>query len=197
VSNAVAGGYLFRSRIFEVPEAATNPLKLYSIFQATVAVRQSGFQCFADFIYDDVLSMSRVDQEFNLFQQLVINGRDAQTSEVIKKVYTLEEVINGRNSFYSEIREAVEKKLKISLRIWLRIRSLDKSDGSFEPSTRQGLGLHNLVVHEDAYVYVKTEKVYVLHLVEKRPDGKVNFISYTHSPLCAVLEGVFQTREAA
>ena len=129
----MAGGYLFRSKIFEVPEAATNPLKLYAIFHASVALKQSGFQFFADFIYDDVLSMSRVDQEFNLFQQLVISGRDPQTNAAVKKVYLLEEVINGRNSFYSEIREATEKKFKIALRIWLRIKSLDKSDGSNPP----------------------------------------------------------------
>lgn len=59
------------------------------------------------------------------------------------------------------------------------------------------MGIQNLVVQEDDFVYVKTEKVYILHMAEKRADGKVNYISYTHSPMCVLLEGVFQTREAA
>lgn len=58
----------------------------------------------------------------------MISGKDPETKENIKKVFTLEEVINGRNSFYAEIKDATEKKLKISLKIWLRIKSLDKID---------------------------------------------------------------------
>ena len=89
-------------------------------------VKQSAFSFFTDFVYDDVLSMSRVDQEFNLFKAFVVEGKDPMTKENIKKSFTLDDVINGRNTFYSEIKDAVEKKFKIALKIWLRIRNLDK-----------------------------------------------------------------------
>jgi len=48
------------------------------------------------------------------------------TKENFKKSFSLDEVINGRNTFYAEIKEAVDKKYKIALKIWLRIRNLDK-----------------------------------------------------------------------
>lgn len=48
-----------------------------------------------------------------------------QTGEKIKKVLSLEEVINRKSQFYYEAKEALEKKLKISLKIWLRIKKLD------------------------------------------------------------------------
>ena len=34
INQAIGGGYLFRSGVFEVPEAATVPLKIFSIFTA-------------------------------------------------------------------------------------------------------------------------------------------------------------------
>lgn len=138
-------------------------------------MRQSAFSFYTDFIYDDVLSMSRVDQEFNLFKSFIIQGKDPQTKEQFKKVFTLEEVINGRNSFYAEIKDAVEKKYKIALKIWLRIKSLDKFNqagvvSNQAPGTSyNGIGsTQNLVVSEDDYVYVKTEKIYILHLIERK-----------------------------
>ncbi|CDW81560.1 UNKNOWN [Stylonychia lemnae] len=204
IYNAVAGGYLFRSKCFEVPEAATNPLKIYAIFQASVMVKQSAFNFFTDFVYDDVLSMSQVDQEFNLFKAFVVEGKDPMSKENTKKYFSLEEVINGRNTFYAEIKEAVDKKFKIALKIWLRIRNLDKANQSSKVSSQppgtayQGIGTaQNLVVSDDDYVYVKTEKIYVLHLVERRQMENIVYTSYSHSPMSALLEGVFQSREAA
>jgi plasmid maintenance system antidote protein VapI len=40
--------------------------------------------------------------------------------------FTLEEVINGKNSFHNEVKEGLEKKLKITLKIWLRMKNLSK-----------------------------------------------------------------------
>lgn len=59
--NAVAGGYIFRSKVFDLPEAATYPLKLYSVFTGSAMIKNTAFNSFIDFIYDDILSMSRVD----------------------------------------------------------------------------------------------------------------------------------------
>eukprot|EP00347_Sterkiella_histriomuscorum_P005336 403357003 len=206
IFNAVAGGYLLRSKVFEVPEAATNPLKLYGIFQASVVIKQSAFTFFTDYIYDDVLSMSRVDQEFNLFQAFVITGKDPQTKQNFKRTFSLEEVINGKNSFYSEIKEAVENRYKICLKIWLRIKSLDKSanpvflaQNNQQPGTSyMGVGTaKNLIITEDDFVYVKTEKIYILHLIERKQGEQLAYTSYSHSPMSALLEGVFTSREAA
>ena len=58
---AVAGGYLFRSKVFEVPEAASQPLKLYTVYQAACQNKNTAINFFIDFIYDDVLALSRVD----------------------------------------------------------------------------------------------------------------------------------------
>jgi hypothetical protein len=69
--------------------------------------------------------MSRVDQEFNLFKCFVIAGKDSEGNKV-NKIFTLDEVINGKNSFYVELKDGLEKKLKICLKIWLRVRNLDK-----------------------------------------------------------------------
>jgi hypothetical protein len=38
----------------------------------------------------------------------------------------LDEVINGKNSFHAELRDAIEKKLKITLKIWIRIKNLNR-----------------------------------------------------------------------
>ena len=84
----------------------------------------TGYNFFIDYIYDDVLSMSRVDQEFNLFKSFTIHHNTQ--SKLLKKTFNLEEVINGKNSFYAELREAIEKKEQISFKIWLRIKNLDK-----------------------------------------------------------------------
>ena len=70
--------------------------------------------------------MSRVDQEFNLFKNFIIYQKDEKTLKTTKKGFTLEEVINGKNSFYAEIQTAIEKKYKISLNIWLRIKNLER-----------------------------------------------------------------------
>lgn len=51
---------------------------------------------------------------------------------------------------------------------------------------------HNLVIGDGDYVYVLTEKVYILHTIES--DGS---ISYSHAPLCALAEGLFQKKETA
>jgi hypothetical protein len=60
--HAVGGGYLFRNDgILNVPESAANPLKIFSIFHVQTSNRMSAVTCFLDYIYDDVLSLSRVD----------------------------------------------------------------------------------------------------------------------------------------
>lgn len=57
-------------------------------------------------------------------------------------MFTLEEVINGKNSFYSEIMDAADRRLKISLKIWLRLKAFDKVDqvgpGGATPATSYG-----------------------------------------------------------
>ena len=67
-------------------------------------------------------------------------------------MFTLEEVINGKNSFYAEIKDAAENKQKIALKIWLRIKNLEKSTGfnqppgSNNPGTSYNGMVQNLVV---------------------------------------------------
>lgn len=54
-----------------------------------------------------------------------------------------------------------------------------------------------MVVNDDDFIYIYTEKVYILHLIERKSGDLRAFTSFTHSPLCALMDGVFQTREAA
>jgi hypothetical protein len=61
VNHAIGGGYLFRNNIFEVPEVATTPLKIYQIFKASAVSRMTVAGLFIDHIYDDILSLSRID----------------------------------------------------------------------------------------------------------------------------------------
>lgn len=44
---------------------------------------------------------------------------------------------------------------------------------------------------EADFIYVLTEKTYILHLLGERKQ------SYSHAPLCALAEGVFLKRETA
>jgi hypothetical protein len=46
IHHAIAGGYLLRNNLFEVPEVATTPLKIYGIYKPTVMNRQTGIQFF-------------------------------------------------------------------------------------------------------------------------------------------------------
>ena len=57
--------------------------------------------------------------------------------------------------------------------------------------------MQNLIVSEDDFVYVQTEKTYILHLMERQADGAISQTSFSHSPLSVLMECVFQTREAA
>jgi hypothetical protein len=61
VHHAISGGYLFRNNIFDVPEVGTTPLRIYSIYQPTVINQTIGINFFIDYLFDDVLQMSRVD----------------------------------------------------------------------------------------------------------------------------------------
>jgi len=195
VNHCIGGGYLLRNHFFEVPEIATCPLKLFAIFKPTTYNRQVGMNFFADYIYDDILSLSRVDQEFNLFKEFAIEGRDEQGLR-IKKSYSLEDVMNSKNSFFTELREGVERKQKLSLTLWLRIKNLNKL-GSYTETSMNPLsqGMRTLVVNDEDFIYVKTTKVYILHVIEQKE--KLSFVSFSHAPLCALQEGIFQSREAA
>ena len=57
-------------------------------------------------------------------------------------------------------------------------------------------GIQNLVVNEDDFMYVQTEKIYILHMIEKKP-GFQDKTSFSNAPLGCLLDGVFQSREAA
>ncbi len=49
-----------------------------------------------------------------------------------------------------------------------------------------------MVVNEDDYIYVYTERIYILHLIERNFQADTtNYVSYSHSPLCALNEAVF------
>jgi hypothetical protein len=61
-----------------------------------------------------------------LFKNFTISGRDLGTGKKIRKSYTLEEVISGKNSFYTELKDGIENKYKISLKIWLRMKNFGK-----------------------------------------------------------------------
>lgn len=72
ISHAIGGGYLFKSKFFPVAECATVPLRLTAIFSPIVGNQQTGFKFFLDFVHDDILSLTRIDQEFNLIKYFCI-----------------------------------------------------------------------------------------------------------------------------
>lgn len=87
------------------------------------------------------------------------------------------------------------------------MRNLDKLKAakneqgySIVPTTSYGQGISSvqtMIVNDDDFIYIYTEKVYILHLIERKSADLRAFTSFTNSPLCALMDGVFQTREAA
>lgn len=89
-----------------------------------------------------------------------------QTSNGEKKRYPFQEIQNMKNVVIAELRAAVMDKCKISLKIWLRIKNIE-SESLTNYSTGYGMrNAQNLVIGDSDFIYVLTEKIYILHHIE-------------------------------
>jgi hypothetical protein len=94
------------------------------VFNALTANRISGLQSYLDFVLDDVLSLSRVDyQEFNLFKSFTITNYPSGG----KKRFQIREFVGNRDQMMGEIRQALQDKAKISLKVWLRVKNIENA----------------------------------------------------------------------
>lgn len=189
LTHAIGGGYLFRNDgIIKVPEGATRGLKVYAVYRAQTMNRSAAVQSFLDYMYNDIVSLSKVDyQEFNLFKSFTISPSSASPD---KKSFPLSELLNFKELIQGELRGAIFEKQKITLKLWLRVKNL--SSIPIDEFAETFGEAKTMVVGEADYIYVLTEKVYILHLLE----GTV-VQSFSHAPLCALAEGIFQRKESA
>jgi hypothetical protein len=94
------------------------------VFNALTANRISGLQSYLDFVLDDVLSLSRVDyQEFNLFKSFTITNYPSG----MKKRFQIRDFVGNRDQMMGEIRQALQDKAKISLKVWLRVKNIENA----------------------------------------------------------------------
>jgi|LauGreDrversion4_2_1035121.scaffolds.fasta_scaffold50287_1 hypothetical protein len=60
--HAVGGGYLFRNEgILNIPEGTTTPLKIYGVMHIVSQKSDSSLSYFSDYVYNDVITLSRID----------------------------------------------------------------------------------------------------------------------------------------
>jgi hypothetical protein len=75
-------------------------------------------------VFEDVLSLSRVDfQEFNLFKNFTITSFPSGQ----KKLYLLRDFLNNKEKMIADIRQALQDKCKISLKVWLRVKNIENA----------------------------------------------------------------------
>ena len=100
---------------------------------------------------------------------------------------------------HAEVKESVKIRHLVATEFLMRVRDPEHStsNASRYGSKSGKAGFHGSASDEDAYEYIPVKKVYILHFVEKNANKEVNFISYSSSSLCALIEGVFMTKEAA
>ena len=139
--------------------------------------------------------MTRVDQDFNIFQELIIEGK--QGGLPVRRKFILEEILNNKTRMHAEIKEACLERNKISVKLLVRVRNF-AADANERVS---GLVLRSraakMLSYEDDYVYIPMEKIYMLHLQEKREGNESSYTSFSHAPLIVFLQGVFSTKEHA
>jgi hypothetical protein len=151
-----------------------------------------------DYIHEDIKAMTRIDLDFNIFQKLILQYRD-KDERIRQRKFILEEILTNRMRIHSEVKESVKDRHLVATEFLMRVRDDENSTSNANKyGSKSGkAGFHGSADDEDAYVYIPVKKVYILHFVEKYANEEVNFISYSSSSLCALVEGVFMTKEAA
>jgi len=89
----------------------------------------------------------------------------------------------------------VQQRKKIYLKIWLRIK---RPVNEIQAGSQGSKGGQSLQIGDEDFVYVLTEKHYVLHMIERsRTTDQPALISYAHADLSVLLSSVFTSKEAA
>ena len=78
----MAGGYLYHSDMCPHPESAPSPLTIYSICQVSYQTPEqnfdNAFDTFFNFVHEDISAMTRIDLDFNVYTELVIEFSDGK-----------------------------------------------------------------------------------------------------------------------
>ena len=201
VTHVLSGGYLMKSALCQNPESSPEPILIYSVFRASSKSFESAYDEFFEYIHEDFKAMTRIDLEFNIFQKLVLSYRDSE-ERIRKKKFILEEILNNKTRMHSEIMNSVKSRQMVSTQIFMRLRDQSTIGASGARLRSRGRGprmsgYKGLQPDEDEFEYIPVKKIYIFHFVEKKDQDDVNFISYAHSSLCALVEGVFSSKEAA
>ena len=62
-----------------------------------------------------------------MYKAVVIEGRQ-EGGQKQKRKYTLQDIVGSKNSFFSELKDAINNKMKISFQVYLRVKNTDKGD---------------------------------------------------------------------
>lgn len=194
ITHAIGGSYVLRSNLCKNPESSADPLVIYSIFQAKSNSFDSAYDMFFDYIHEDIKAMTRIDLDFNIFQKLILQHRDEQ-DRVRRKNFILEEILNNKSRMHSEVKSSVKGRQLVATNVLMRVRDMDIS---YIPGLKfRGKGSHIIERDSEAYIYIPVTKVYIFHFVSDDENGETSYVSYSHSSLCALIEGVFSSLTAA
>lgn len=169
------------------PEAAHDPLLIFSIFKATSTSFEKAYDTFFDYVHEDIKAMTRVDLDFNIFRELIIEARK-EDDTVFKKKFILEEILNNKTRMHADIFEAVKQRQKISTRLLIRVTDFTNKDSSGLVIKAAEAGM---IEYQEDHIYIPLEKVYIFHLIEKLDQTQVNYVSFSNAPLVAINMGVF------
>ena len=201
VTHVLSGGYMMKSPLCQNPESSLDPCLIYSVFRATSKSFEAAYDEFFEYIHEDFKAMTRIDLEFNIFQKLVISYRDGE-ERIRQKKFILEEILNNKSRMHSEIMDSVKNRQMIATQIFMRVRDQTTIGAAGARILSRGRGpriggLKGMQSDEDDFEYIPVKKIYIFHFIEKKDKEEVNFISYSHSSLWALVQGVFSSKEAA
>ena len=201
ITHAIGGGYMMKSNLCKNPESSSDPFVIYSIFQASSLSFDDAYDVFFEYIHEDIKAMTRIDLDFNIFQKLVLQYRDDQ-DRIRRRKFILEEILNNKSRMHSEIMASLKTRQLIATKVLMRVRD---TEVSYIPNLKlrsrasmRGAGAPFTAEREgEAYVYIPVKKVYIFHYIQPIEGGNTNYISYSHSSLCALVEGVFSSLSSA
>jgi hypothetical protein len=105
-----------------VADSASPPLKIFALYRVTSGENIQAVSSFLDFIYEDALSLTRVDyQELNIFKSFGFTSLNGE-----KKSFSITDLVSIKNVVYGELRAGLIDKCKISLKLWLRVKNVKK-----------------------------------------------------------------------
>ena len=181
--DSLGGGTVFAKKYIKASDSSPSPITIFRTVTIECPGLDDAASLFANYVFEDVKNATTTEEETQVFQDFQIIDITSQGTGIKKKKYQIEEILEKKSEFITDMKNAAKNKRLIKLKMIARIPN---PEAEFEGIMMGDAG-EKAMPEEIKYVFIVYNKFYGLHYIQKTPSALVR-TSYWHLPCVAYLE---------